>query len=242
MDVEGGMKGNIYEAMGDAVCKAAIVIPLLTSKYQLSKYCQKELQTAESNNVVLLPVKLERFEEQPWLKFILSGLKYFRINDAALTSQADVDAFHDLLKTVHDKSPSSLLVNLNVYFNSSTNDVELSTRPLPFDGLWTFVSTLGKILDSSQLDSVPLYEFYSSGFSDHYYSTNETPHDDSWKFNKLVGYLPKNKTSHTADICEYYCTTKKTHWFCVNGSPPLPSPEEFHESKKMIFAYIFPAS
>ncbi|XP_065054664.1 uncharacterized protein LOC135683358 isoform X2 [Rhopilema esculentum] len=75
MDTEGGMSGNINDSMAFGVENAAVVCPFMTSKYQDSKNCKKELNYADSQNVDIVPIMAQKdWKATAWLGIITAGM------------------------------------------------------------------------------------------------------------------------------------------------------------------------
>jgi hypothetical protein len=60
MDIMGGMRANVNEAMGEAVEGAKVVLTVLTEEYQKSYNCNKEINYADSKRKPILPVMAQR--------------------------------------------------------------------------------------------------------------------------------------------------------------------------------------
>lgn len=74
MDIQGGMAGNINDSMAQGVDGAAVVCPFMTTKYQDSKNCKKELNYADHMEVAIVPVMAENsFKATGWLGIITAG-------------------------------------------------------------------------------------------------------------------------------------------------------------------------
>ena len=77
MDIKGGMSGSINEAMAEGVENAATICPFMTTAYQNSKNCKKELNYAESIGVEIVPVMLDQtegYKATGWLGIATAGL------------------------------------------------------------------------------------------------------------------------------------------------------------------------
>ncbi|CAF1476117.1 unnamed protein product, partial [Didymodactylos carnosus] len=72
MDINGGMKANIYECMAEGVENAAAICCFMSPKYEKSENCQQELQFAKTKRVPIIPCKLQRnWEPSGWLAGLL---------------------------------------------------------------------------------------------------------------------------------------------------------------------------
>ncbi|XP_061840112.1 uncharacterized protein [Nerophis lumbriciformis] len=89
MDVqEGGVTGNINDAMAAAVESAAVVCPFMTAAYQTSRSCKKELNYADSREVTVVPVMLAQdWEASEWLGLITAGLLWVDFRDVLKDEQ-----------------------------------------------------------------------------------------------------------------------------------------------------------
>ncbi|XP_060912269.1 uncharacterized protein LOC132988710 [Labrus mixtus] len=75
MDIEGGVTGNINDAMAAGVEEAVVICPFMTPAYQASRSCKKELNYADSREVIIVPVMLaSNWEASEWLGLITAGL------------------------------------------------------------------------------------------------------------------------------------------------------------------------
>ncbi|CAF3917666.1 unnamed protein product [Adineta steineri] len=94
MDVHGGVRSNIYQSMAEGVEGAAIICCFLTRKYQDSINVQRELQFAQTQGKIIVPVRLESgWTESGWLGLITAGLTWinFRnVNDSNLESKVEI--------------------------------------------------------------------------------------------------------------------------------------------------------
>eukprot|EP00116_Pleurobrachia_bachei_P011264 sb/3471526/ len=80
MDIEGGVTGNINEAMAEGVDGAAVVCPFMTQKYQESKNCSKELNYTNDSSIVVVPCMAQTrtdngnmYRARGWLGIITAG-------------------------------------------------------------------------------------------------------------------------------------------------------------------------
>ncbi|KAJ7387294.1 hypothetical protein OS493_004274 [Desmophyllum pertusum] len=82
MDVHGGMKGNINDSMAEGVDGAATVCCFMTADYSGSRNCKKELNYADSQTKVIVPLMCEKgFKAQGWLGIITAGLLWIDFRD-----------------------------------------------------------------------------------------------------------------------------------------------------------------
>ena len=60
MDIDGGMKSDIYDSMAEGVQGAACIICFMTQAYQDSANCKLELKFAQQSGVPIIPVMIQR--------------------------------------------------------------------------------------------------------------------------------------------------------------------------------------
>ena len=74
MDIDGGMKSDIYDSMAEGVQGAACVICFMTQAYQDSANCKLELKFAQQSGVPIIPVMMQpNFAAKGWLGILTSG-------------------------------------------------------------------------------------------------------------------------------------------------------------------------
>ena len=74
MDIDGGMKSDIYDSMAEGVQGAACVVCFMTNAYQDSANCKLELKFAQQSGVPIIPVMMEpNFSAKGWLGILTSG-------------------------------------------------------------------------------------------------------------------------------------------------------------------------
>ena len=61
MDIDGGMKSDIYDSMAEGVQGAACVVCFMTPAYQDSANCKLELKFAQQSGVPIIPVSASKF-------------------------------------------------------------------------------------------------------------------------------------------------------------------------------------
>lgn len=90
MDIDGGMSGNINEAMAEGVEGAGVVCPFMTERYQASKNCSLELNYANDCQKTIVPCMAQArtddgncFRAKGWLGIITAGKLWidFKGND-----------------------------------------------------------------------------------------------------------------------------------------------------------------
>ena len=81
MDIE-QMSGNIYKKMSEAVETSDLIIVCMSSKYQASENCNRELQYAQDLRKKIIPIKIEEeYRPQGPLGLIVSGALYVDFSD-----------------------------------------------------------------------------------------------------------------------------------------------------------------
>ncbi|XP_029950923.1 uncharacterized protein LOC115390988 isoform X2 [Salarias fasciatus] len=83
MDIEGGVTGNINDAMAAGVEEAAVICPFMTPAYQASRSCKKELSYADTREVVVVPLMVtDNWEASEWLGLVTAGLLWVDFRNA----------------------------------------------------------------------------------------------------------------------------------------------------------------
>merc|ERR1719272_1159826 len=84
MDIDGGMKSNIYDSMAEGLQGAACVVCFMTQAYQDSANCKLELQFAQQSGVPIIPVMMQaNFAAKGWLGILTSGSIWTPMHDRA---------------------------------------------------------------------------------------------------------------------------------------------------------------
>ncbi|XP_054865917.1 uncharacterized protein LOC118469156 [Amphiprion ocellaris] len=100
MDIEGGVTGNINDAMAAGVEEAAVICPFMTPAYQASRSCKKELSYADTREVVIVPVMLtNNWEASEWLGLITAGLLWVDFRNA----EEDEEQFETCLRSLEEE-------------------------------------------------------------------------------------------------------------------------------------------
>ena len=74
MDIDGGMKSDIYDSMAEGVQGAACVVCFMTPAYQDSANCKLELKFAQQSGVPIIPVMMQaNFTPSGWLGILTAG-------------------------------------------------------------------------------------------------------------------------------------------------------------------------
>lgn len=83
MDIDGGMKSDIYDSMAEGVQGAACVVCFMTQAYQDSANCKLELKFAQQSGVPIIPVMMEpNFVAKGWLGILTSGSIWTPMHDS----------------------------------------------------------------------------------------------------------------------------------------------------------------
>ncbi|XP_072239795.1 uncharacterized protein [Leuresthes tenuis] len=100
MDIEGGVTGNINDAMAAGVEEAAVICPFMTPAYQASRNCKKELSYADTREVIMVPVMLtHNWEASEWLGLITAGLLWVDFRNA----EKDEEHFEMCLRSLEEE-------------------------------------------------------------------------------------------------------------------------------------------
>ena len=81
--------------MAVAVESSSIIIPILSSQYQKSEICEKELSYGDTLKKPIIPILLEpNFKPTGWLALIVSRFKYVDFSETgSKASQTGSDLF-----------------------------------------------------------------------------------------------------------------------------------------------------
>ncbi|XP_067947601.1 uncharacterized protein [Watersipora subatra] len=106
IDVEQMHKAkDTFEAMAHAIDDAAVVVPVLTSKYQESVNCRKEIQYADKADKPIVPVRLEKkFKPTKWLSFLLGNTLWHDLSKP----ETFEDSFTNFLDAIRDSGEAAL--------------------------------------------------------------------------------------------------------------------------------------
>eukprot|EP00064_Thunnus_orientalis_P005029 superscaffoldBa00000478_g5042 len=100
MDIEGGVTGNINDAMAAGVEEAVVICPFMTPAYQASRSCKKELNYADTREVIIVPVMLaNNWEASEWLGLITAGLLWVDFRNA----EKDEEHFEMCLRSLEEE-------------------------------------------------------------------------------------------------------------------------------------------
>ena len=80
LDIDGGMKSDIFDSMAEGVTNAACLVCFMTQAYQDSANCALELKFAKQSGVPIVPVMMEApdssgrmWQAGGWLGVITAG-------------------------------------------------------------------------------------------------------------------------------------------------------------------------
>jgi hypothetical protein len=105
MDIDGGMKQDIYESMADGVSNASVVVCFMSQKYQDSENCKLELKFAKQSGVPIVPVLVEGDGWKPsaWLGLITAGALWTPLRDESKLE----GTIHGLVEQIKGAVPGS---------------------------------------------------------------------------------------------------------------------------------------
>ena len=84
MDINGGMKNDIYDSMAEGVQDAACLICFMTQAYQDSVNCKLELKFAQQSGVPIIPIMMQAdFAAKGWLAILTAGSIWTPMHDGA---------------------------------------------------------------------------------------------------------------------------------------------------------------
>ncbi|CAF4173260.1 unnamed protein product [Adineta steineri] len=149
MDIQGGMKDYLTESMSQAIENSAAVCCFITSKYQSSPYCKKELLYAQDCQKKLIPCLMDSdptWKPTEWLGYAIIDIMYIDFRDL-LTNKTpeNLDAKCDLLikrikrtvdpgalGDVHYQQEKTVVSTLhNIDDQDEKNDSSIFNRYLP---------------------------------------------------------------------------------------------------------------
>ncbi|KAG5848464.1 hypothetical protein ANANG_G00098730 [Anguilla anguilla] len=100
MDIEGGVSGNINDAIAAGVEEAAVICPFMTPEYQASRSAKKELNYADTRGVTIVPVMVAKnWEASEWLGLITAGLLWIDFRNAEKSD----DHFEKCIKSLEEE-------------------------------------------------------------------------------------------------------------------------------------------
>ena len=88
MDIDGGMKSDIYDSMAEGVQGAACVVCFMTQAYQDSANCKLELKFAQQSGVPIIPAMMERaYSAKGWLGILTAGSIWIEMFEKAAVAE-----------------------------------------------------------------------------------------------------------------------------------------------------------
>jgi hypothetical protein len=76
MDIDGGMKIDVFDSMAEGVTGAAIILCFMSDKYENSQNCKLELKFARQTGVPIIPIMMEdpsKWQAGGWLGILTAG-------------------------------------------------------------------------------------------------------------------------------------------------------------------------
>ena len=109
MDLD-DMRGNIYQKMAEGVQNAGVIIVCMSSKYEKSVNCNRELQYSQDQRKQIIPIMIEAgYRPGGVLGLIIAGLKYVDFSDSdnfdAKMVELNDEIAHYLKPTMQPSAP-----------------------------------------------------------------------------------------------------------------------------------------
>ncbi|CAF1118061.1 unnamed protein product [Rotaria sordida] len=148
MDIHGGISFNLFHSMADGIENAAVVCCFMTSKYQSSRNCEKELLYADRRRVPIIPCRLIRdWEPSTWLGLVIAGLVWVDFRDTTdVNLDLKIDKLIEQIRIVAGKK-------LNCFLSETSPT--LQTRPIcsnnSSNNLYPILTQMNDISDSNNL-------------------------------------------------------------------------------------------
>ncbi|XP_067947599.1 uncharacterized protein [Watersipora subatra] len=87
-------------AIAKAIDKAAVIVPVLTEKYEEDSKCRKEIEYADRIKKTLVPVRMQKkYRPSGWLAFLLGNTLFHDLANEG-TYQANIDNFLEAMESV----------------------------------------------------------------------------------------------------------------------------------------------
>jgi len=118
MDIEGGMRADIFQSMAEGVEGAVVFVPLLTSKYMASPNCRRECTAATEMKKPIIPIMCEHFEASGWLRACITGLLWYPCFDHKMSPET-MQSFMGALDAAIPKDSPARKPNLTLYISYS---------------------------------------------------------------------------------------------------------------------------
>jgi len=129
MDIEGGMSGNINEAMAEAVEGAQVVCPFLTEKYSKSKNCKKELNYTDSLDKEIVPCMADKFKPSGWLGLITAGMLWMDFRNPANIDNSIESLIKELREVCEDNLPMKSVEDVPRVLRSTASEEVVVEKP-----------------------------------------------------------------------------------------------------------------
>lgn len=128
------MKGDINDAMAEAIEGAAVIVPVMTQAYQDSHNCKKELSLADAHRLPIVPIMAQKgFTMSGWLSVIVAGKLYTAFpEDVSAETEFDraVEEVHkNIQNALNGKTSSSSLPSNLKQPQTQHNDVDDDDEP-----------------------------------------------------------------------------------------------------------------
>ncbi|XP_069131210.1 uncharacterized protein [Argopecten irradians] len=96
------MKGDIYDAMSQAINESKVVIICVSEQYGESKNCRTEAVLAQKKNKIIIPFMMQRRPNLPgWLDMILGEDLFYKFYDFGLDDQTTFEKrMEDVIKAI----------------------------------------------------------------------------------------------------------------------------------------------
>ena len=108
MDVDGGMRMDIFDSMAEGVTNAACVVCFMTQKYQDSENCALELKFAKQSGIPIVPALMEAPDERGrpwkasgWLGILTAGALYTPLYDRGTFAESVQNLLRQIKVAVH---------------------------------------------------------------------------------------------------------------------------------------------
>ena len=103
MDDHGGIEGgdDWRQAIQDAVDSAVAMITVISPEYLESKWCMREINRADSNNIPILPVYIKKVDKFP---IVIEGIQYINFRDALTDENEYQQQLAELIEQIGDKT------------------------------------------------------------------------------------------------------------------------------------------
>lgn len=112
MDIHGGVKGNINDSMAQGVDGAAVICCFMTADYFGSRNCKKELNYADAQTKVIVPLMCEKgFKAQGWLGVITAGLLWIDFREGTVFENSLESLAKEIINSLESGSEDDIKLN-----------------------------------------------------------------------------------------------------------------------------------